>query len=499
MYKKRLAKWGFRKNTKRGETAGASLTLINETHENHQVLPPGEPTAVALSPGLDPIESLKLMVLTGVQTWSLAFFESLKLRVVSEQQPYSGAQLTSPVKEMSSAFKLVVDLLDRGHGLLAGRVARKAFILAEDMFVSEAPILLWNLLEMMHHVVTRHHAQLFHLLLTHLTTLVDDQMPKAHPFSVMLRGLKELFLILTRSALGSSSSASSSSSRPSAPMCGSDVPLAVVDHWFVCHNFLPLLEQAWILNAKILFANFDPRLLGIYYCLNCDTSSIDLPRIMIRDAERWFSQIDEQQNTSGTMVTRTANEFTLSDLVEKERILQTLFSQDVVYSLLREFQILRATSTAKFQGSGESSVRELPSSTGEDTMLLPMLAWLTTAKILQGYATTINGSRTANSTTELTRLDVDNIAFAIKILVDLNATNMNGQYSAFLGAVERIRALVAMRVYASGTMDPQTIREMWLLQDALVTVGKYDEATEIEQEAQSRVEKYIQEIPISMA
>jgi hypothetical protein len=147
----------------------------------------------------------------------MAFFES--------QQQFPIGQLRPPeTKELSFAFKLVIDLLDRGHGDLAGRMARKAFLLVEDMLTLEGPALVWNLLEMMHYMVTLRHAQLFHILLAHLIALADGQMTETHPLPAMLRGLRELVGTMT-----------------------------TVDPWPLSSALSFLLERAWILNAEILF------------------------------------------------------------------------------------------------------------------------------------------------------------------------------------------------------------------------------------------------------
>ena len=62
--------------------------------------------------------------------------------------------------------------------------------------------------------------------------------------------------------------------------------------------------------------------------------------------------------------------------------------------------------------------------------------------------------------------------------------------------VERIRSIVALREYAHAETDPQVVREMWLLQDALVAAGEYVEAQEVGRTVFLRLEKYIQDIPV---
>ena len=80
-------------------------------------------------------DNLMLSFLTSVRQWSVAFFESVMA------PPYGGElecswQRTSmeqawseKAKETSFTLKLVSDLLDRGLGILAGRIVRKSFLL----------------------------------------------------------------------------------------------------------------------------------------------------------------------------------------------------------------------------------------------------------------------------------------------------------------------------------------------------------------------------------
>ena len=113
-----------------------------------------------------------LMFLASVHSWSLSFYESVQSN--DDEAPgltqHFPPQLT---QEMNFTFKLAFDMLDRGHGSLAGRLARKAFLLIEEMLTLDGPALVWNLLEIMHYMVKSNHLQLIRLLLAHLMTLVN--------------------------------------------------------------------------------------------------------------------------------------------------------------------------------------------------------------------------------------------------------------------------------------------------------------------------------------
>ncbi|KAM7187461.1 hypothetical protein V8F33_011201 [Rhypophila sp. PSN 637] len=237
MYKKRFAKWGFQKNKKRWATADPALSVLN--------LACGE-------------TDVKFMFLSSVRTWSDAFYED----------PHKHRAPVAPTieaNEINFAFKMIIELLDRGYGELAGRVARKAFLLIEKILTVDGPALVWNLLDVMHNMVVSHLSganpamqqqttQLFQMLLAHLDALVVNRfkIPEAHPLPTLLRLLKRL-------------ATESKTTKDGAT------------HYPINPHTATLLEQAWGLNAKLIFDNFDPSLLHVYWYLSWDTCSISLP------------------------------------------------------------------------------------------------------------------------------------------------------------------------------------------------------------------------------
>jgi len=83
--------------------------------------------------------------------------------------------------------------------------------------------------------------------------------------------------------------------------------------------------------------------------------------------------------------------------------------------------------------------------------------------------------------------------------MDLKPEHGSGGPGASSDTVERIRSIVALSEHAYAETDPQVVREMWLLEDALVAAGEYGEAQEVGQNALCRLEKYIQDIPVDSA
>jgi len=302
MYKKRFAKWGFHKNSRRSAAAVPTLTTKDECRKgsSRKPGPPGELGSVFAFPGLGYHDGLMLMFLSSVRICSVAFFESIQSRdgflASLHQQPPTDQPWPEHSDEVSFTFKLVIDLLDRGHGNLAGRMARKAFLLVEDMLTLDGPALVWNLLEMMHHMVTLRHAQLFQMLLAHLIALTDSWMPKSHPISAMLRGLRGFVASLTSVVTTPGRSSTTSSSSPS-PSTGGDGTTTTAGPWLLSRPLSSLIERAWTLNAEILFDHFDARLFPLYCHIHWRSCSIAPPAAIVGTARQWFSQVEAQQTS----------------------------------------------------------------------------------------------------------------------------------------------------------------------------------------------------------
>jgi hypothetical protein len=506
MYKKRFAKWGFQKNSRRSAAAVPTLTTKDECRSvvSRKPSPPGELGSVPAFPGLGHHDGLILMFLTSVRICSVAFFESVQSRdgflASLQQRPPTDQPWPEKRKEISFTFKLVIDLLDRGHGNLAGRTARKAFLLVEDMLTLEGPALVWNLLEMMHHMVTLHHAQLFQILLAHLIALVDGRKPKTHPLPAMLRGLRGLVASLTSvvSTPGSSSPTSSSSSR--SPSTSGDRTTTTAGPWPLSRALSSLLERAWILNAEILFDHFDPRLFQLYFCIPWDSCSISPPVAIFGAADQWFSHIETQQTSTAAAEAHRAEGLFEIIPVEEDRMLQRLLAPRMDASPPRDYEMLRASSIVALREHGDSILSKGVGFTGNTSTSLRILAGLVKAQILEGWPAVVARPGTASSvTTRVPRVHAENVACAIRTLMDLNSEHGGDVLGAPSDAVERIRSIVALREYARGETDPQVVREMWLLKDALVAAGEYGEAQEVGQTAFRRLEKYIQDIPVDSA
>lgn len=158
----------------------------------------------------------------------------------------------------------------------------------------------------------------------------------------------------------------------------------------------------------------------------------------------------------------------------------------------RNFEMLRASSFAELHTHAGAALSQGASFSGDTAILMRMLAGLVAAKALRRLPV-------EQSATMVSRLQAGNLACAIATLWDLQTARGDEKLGTFSDDIEQIRAVVALRVYSEGETDPQVMREIWLLRDALIATGEFGEAREVEQDAYCRMEKYLQEIPVNSA
>jgi hypothetical protein len=501
MYKKRFAKWGFQKNTKRYKTISRSSDANNAGCGTVSPADFGAFVNIPRPVGLPEDDRTTLMILISVKTWSASFFASMKsggatpdpIEILTETQLRQ-----FKTKEANYAFKLVIDLLDRGHGALAGRMARKAFLLTEDMLTLEGPALVWNLFEMMHYMVTGH-AQLFQILLNHLIALAHGVMPGTHPFIDMLRGLQRLVVRLTGTGAFSGGSLPSPSTSCTA---GDGSSSSLVDPRLQTSNLPAILKQAWTINADLLLDHFDPRLFPLYFRIlypTWDTCTIPAPARVVNAAKQWFCSLEAKYLISDTTVGQTVGHHAVRllayTLPKEDTMLESLLTPLTV-NLIGEcpqiYKLLRANSLAAVQeGRLAVSDRKHQSFNIDSTISMRMLAVLATAKVV--------AAATPRDCEPGEAIDAEPVIEAIKTLIELNTKRPRAESEKHGLVVDKIRAIVTLRGYAEGQTDPQVVREMWMLQDALAAAGRHDEAREVERDAYRRMERYIEHIPVDSA
>ncbi|KAK3046156.1 hypothetical protein LTR09_012340 [Extremus antarcticus] len=495
MYKKRFAKWGFQKNSRRPDK-DASVSAANDAcrrlakRERNSV---EEPKSIPATLELGHDEALIRGFVASVQKWSVAFFE----RGSPDGGDFPCTQQRAPLdqtwsekaKETSFTFKLVSDLLERGHGGLAGRMVRKAFLLVEDILSLEGPVLVWTLLEIMHHMLTLGHEQLFQILLAHLIGLVHGRMSRTHPLSVMLHTLQGLVASLTNGPLcsGSCPLAPSSSART-----GGNSTKTSSQPLLFSPLVSPLLEEAWILNAEIVFGHFDPEFSQLYFQLYWESCSINLPSGIIGTVKQWLRHLGPRQTYPGYRDAGRAEGVVRNDLVDHDRMLQSLLAPRLDASPPQDYEMLRASSVAAVCGIGNPILSGGPVFNGDTTAALRILPALLKARILeQPSAVAQRTNKKSDGTVKVSRSEAANMACVVRALTDLNV-----HHGTLLGLMERIRSLVALREYAYSETDPQVMREMWLLRDTLSLAGEQGKAQIVEQSVIRRLEKYTYDVPL---
>ena len=456
--------------------------------------PSGDLGCVPISPQLGNDDSLMLKFLTSVRIWSVSFYESVQ----SNDEASASIRQSWPEQsqEINFTFKLVIDMLNRGHGSLAGRVVRKAFLLVEEILMLEGPALLWNMLEMFHFMVMLSHFQLFQLLLAHLMALVDGRMPKYHPLPGILRTLRVFAASLPNQMSASSDSLLTPSPSPSLP--DGNETATTAGSWLFSGALSSMIERAWTLNAEILFDHFDHRLFQLYSRIHWDSCSIEPPTAIIGAAKQWLTQVTSQQSSSSSArANQTEGFFQITPLGE-DRMLQRLFATPLNISPPRNYELLRMSSITALQDHANSILSKGGGFAGDTTRLLRILAGLTTAKVLEGRPVITDLSNAGiDVASKISRVHAGNVACAVRTSMDLNA-EYDG-LEAPVDTLEQVRSIVVLQEYATTETDPRVIRDMWLLEDALIAAGEHQEASEVRRTAYRRLEQYIQDVPLNSA
>lgn len=469
MYKKRFTKWGFYKNTRRTPAQHSSpSTEPDDSVAQHLTLGRAQQQLTQLwlisTPGTSRPDMVLLMFLTNIRTWCTTFYDTLRasdrasMRDTSKLSLYlpqnSKAKPYAP-ESISTSFKLVADLLLRGQGILAGRLARKAFLQVEQMLQLEGPLFIWNLLEILHSVMGLRQTRLYEMLITHLIGLARSHYVDGHASVQLLRGL----LLLTKTSADNSA------------------------------ELLPaILEQGWSLNADVVLSNFSERFLLLYYRLMWNSGLLKLTEEKLQDADTWFSlvkyKIPMEKITAGAIRLHSAVDFMPSnarrvppanyELIKTQTIaeLHQRATMEVPESNTR-FRVLSAL--LKSRVLNERVDLPNPSDTGDsDDMDDNSLAI------------------TSTSRPKVTRLHSRILAYLLTALTDIDQ-----EYGASEDTlIQRMKNTITLREYGEGFASPQVIADMRRLRNILMLKGRVEEAIPLGQEAEKRLEMYLRDIPV---
>jgi hypothetical protein len=398
------------------------------------------------SPKLSRSDTTFLLFFTNIRTWCTAYFDAVDIScrqtppAGNDHSPYLVLPYTkSKVKTcdaalLSSSFKLVADLLRRGQGVLAGRLARKAFLQVEQMLLFEGPIFIWNLLEILHSIMHFRQARLYEMLVAQLIGLSRSHYPDEHAIVQMLSGLWEL----------------------SRSFSGREQP----------QQFLStILEQGWLFNADLVLSVFDYRLLLLYSRLMWDSALIRLARDKLRDVDLWFSLVENnvpaQAICEGTAIIHPDAELTVADARRRPPA---------------DYEDLKARSLADIREKSR-----WPSPAESDTRFR-VLSALRKSRIIDDD--TMGG--------KVSRLHARVLAYVIRILAEIGLDERHKKDEI----LNQMSFAIELREYGEGVAAPPIIYDMWQLRDLLAQEGRSREAAEMGREANKRLEQYLEDIPI---
>ncbi|KFY62927.1 hypothetical protein V496_04337 [Pseudogymnoascus sp. VKM F-4515 (FW-2607)] len=452
MYKNRFTKWGLYKNMRRARAVSNA----------YQISDAMKGTLLPLTPETARLDAVNLILLTSIRTWSSSFFEAVGQ---SHNTPAEGStqmslllpytQHTEPydAEQTSFSFKLIAELLGRDQGLLAGRLARKAFLQVEEILMLEGPVFIWNLLEILHCIAQSRQAQLFEIILIHLLRLARSHYSDQHSIVRMLHSLWSLYRTYPDGGM---------------------------------QKLLEVLEQGWLLNAEIVLSNENERLLPLYYRLIWDSVLIKLARNKLRDTDSWFLRVISKVPV-GAMEGGVGHIYASVEA-----------TPDTSGDLPADYEVLKTESINAIHRRSRWDYLE-PSSRFRVLSALIKSRIIDDREVIQdglsneGTDETGNGRRSAVSNVQgkVPRLHARILAYVMKVLmeIDIDQEVNNGVI------IERLNNTIALREYGQGVADPQVICEKWQLQQLLEQEDRLEEAAQIGQDVQRRLDQYLRDIP----
>ncbi|KAF2151524.1 hypothetical protein K461DRAFT_280305 [Myriangium duriaei CBS 260.36] len=393
-----------------------------------------------------------LLLLTSVRNWGDNFYASTPYL-------YGNFSLTPPLcletcQEVNLAFKLGINVLDRGCGSLAGRIIRKAFLMAEELVQLEGPASIWNLLELLHYMILVRQFELLQSLVAHLVALAAHGLPLSHPLNTILR--------IVRAAIAKSACLTPQGTTPS-DRNDSDASIACdTDPNNSLDTFLSMIRRAWTLNAEHLFDRFDDRLFPHYIRVHWDCCTIEPPRAIIGAAKHWLTRA-AFHDTSATN-----------------------------FSTTKDPGVLYTSSIVALRNHADSILERDANMSGDTTAMLRILASLVTAKVLDDWAKiTDPADFKIMEILDISRKQAGNFAHAVRTSTDLQV-DIEGDVP--LDTVHRAGSIVHILEYAKDETDLRVIWELFVLEDALTANGQHQRALTTRRKAYGRLQQYVEDI-----
>lgn len=441
MYKRRFTKWGFYKSKQRNaKTACKSKTPAPKNTSETQKRPNAtrcHRQSLILSPSPDPLETSSLEFLTSIHDWSISFYESLYTDGLHLQNIHSSPRTTKinryDPEGLSFAFRTIVELIQRGKGVLAGRLTRKAFLDIENMLQVEAPLFIWNVLEIMYHMVRLGQTQLLGMLLMQLVELASNIHEMQHPVIKMLKSLQKAVYLWEKHAT---------------------------------LEKMKLLEQAWGLNADIICRNYDSRLLVMYYRLVWESSCIKLGEDQLDGLDKWFSAVKSK--------------IPHEDSYFQQAVLFNDFNSKEETEPPRDYEITKTLCVSAIQ-------HRCTMTFGESNMASLVRLGLLKSRVLDE----IDGQPSDEILQSHTRFQARAMAYLMKVLMDVDMG-----LGLDVDVADRMRNKIALREFGYSNTSPQVIHDMWQLEAFLQKQGHVAEAANIRRETYKRLEEYVDQVPV---
>jgi hypothetical protein len=408
------------------------------------------------------VDTCTMTLFAGINLWTSAFFQSadFKQRLASHgiwkqgpiYPPTSGRPAVQYDPDRASyAFRLVAKLLRDGQGLLAGRLARKAFVQVEDMMLIEGPSFIWNMLDIMHAILVMGQGKLFHMLLIHLVGLASTHHAcKNHPAALILGSLMQL----ARHWSAETGAASLASMRD-------------------------IVERGWLINAGIVLDNFDARLLLLYYRLMWDSTPTALPEGKLRAVDLWFPLLDDKVPVvAAALQNATPCMNSAAELAGQ--------AESDTYNEPPEYERIRDSTAAALRA------RYVADGVGPN-MKVRIIQGLIKSRISEGKdGSTIGKANNVRTSSHALRLFARILAFSTKVLAEVDVET-GGDIDV---AIERLRGVVALREYGQDACNPIVIHDLGSLEALLRKKGFKEEANDLRREALRRLESYVEDIPV---
>ena len=416
-----------------------------------------------LSPTLRSDEAITLTLLTSIRDWNYFFFEQAACSL--PYKPGSGQVLPPPpgaqqydAESVTFSFRLVASLLRKGEAVLAGRLARKAFLDVETILHVEGPLVIWNILETVWSMQRRGQTLLPRMLLAHILALAQNRHSDQHP---LLRILRSLHRILTR---GASSGC---------------------EEW--C---LRAIQQGWAVNAAMLFAPLDERLLLLYFRIVWDSDLVKLPASTLVEADQFYGSLEtkvpnglEAATDLELMLNTPAGMETQEDNNASSGFYRLPDNYDsIVQESLSTIHLLNETAPKGTEAKFEALSALLKSRMLQD-FGSPGVSG-------DGYVDAMDTSPPQPGLA-VARLKARTLAF-------INRTIMRAEQRQGLtlpSTIDRLRTIIALRQFGQNPAGPQVVFEMWQLETLLVECGRDLEANEVRRESFQRLESYLGDIP----